>query len=334
MGLGVFESPGREWDDFVSRHTDLIFYQSLWSEVLRQGLGGKILYFYLKEGDRYVAGLPSVLLRLRGFKILYASLPYGNVVGERGSFPKFMELLDEELRRRQIDQLRVIESPFFDPYRPVRLRPIPTACTLLSLRGVPEEDLWNRYPGEVRRAIRKARKNGLTIRRATHREEMNVFYGLYLSSMARNRTAGKYPYRWFQALYDCLILSGKADIVSAMKEEVPIAGVLVVYSSTSNHYLHNGSDPAYLQYRPNDLIVDHLIHQTIRQGKEVLDFMGSDINDLSLIRFKKKWGGRSVETHTYTRDYHPLRCRVWEMGKRLATSWPWRKVFAGFRGNP
>ena len=52
MELKVFESPGEEWDEFASRYTDLIFYQSVWSQVLKEGLGGQPLYFCLKERRR------------------------------------------------------------------------------------------------------------------------------------------------------------------------------------------------------------------------------------------------------------------------------------------
>ena len=59
MDLGVFESPGKEWDEFASRYTDLIFYQSVWSEVLRKGLGGQPLYFYLKAVSYTHLTLPT-----------------------------------------------------------------------------------------------------------------------------------------------------------------------------------------------------------------------------------------------------------------------------------
>lgn len=48
MELRVFESPKEEWDEFSLRYTDLIFYQSVWSRVLKKGLGGQPLY--LSEG--------------------------------------------------------------------------------------------------------------------------------------------------------------------------------------------------------------------------------------------------------------------------------------------
>ena len=94
MEISIFESPGKEWDEFASRYTDLVFYQSVWSKVLGRGLGGQPLYFYFKEGGEIVAGLPGVLLNFRILKILYASIPYGNLIGEKSYFIPFMECLE------------------------------------------------------------------------------------------------------------------------------------------------------------------------------------------------------------------------------------------------
>src|SRR5512136_1175577 len=106
MELGVFESPGKEWDEFAFQYTDLIFYQSIWSEVLKRGLGGQPLYFCLREGEKIVAGLPGVLLNFKIFKILYASIPYGHLIGEKSYYSAFLELLEIEFRKMGIDQVR------------------------------------------------------------------------------------------------------------------------------------------------------------------------------------------------------------------------------------
>ncbi len=320
MELSILERPGREWDEFASRHTDLIFYQSVWSEVLRKGLGGHPLYFCLKEKNDIVAGLPGVLLRFRLFKIFYASIPYGNMVGEKDFFPLLMELLDREFKEKRIDQVRIAESPFWEPYPQNGFKTSPAKCSLLDLKRFDASDVSQSYKGDIRRALRKAAKNGLSMKGAASPEETERFYRLYLSSMERNRTGAKYPLRWFQALYDTLIRQGRADIRFAMKGDQYAAGVVVVYSSHSIHYLHNGSDPAHLESRPNDLIVDDIIRNGVKEGKAVLDFMGSDPGDINLLRFKEKWGSRSRDIHTYVKDYHPLRCAAWEMGKRWMAS--------------
>jgi lipid II:glycine glycyltransferase (peptidoglycan interpeptide bridge formation enzyme) len=288
--------------------------------VLRKGLGGQPLYFYLKEGDEIVAGLPGILLSFKIFKILYASIPYGNLVGNKSYFSPLMGLLKEEFRKRGIDQVRITESPFFESYQPESFKPISAKCTLLDLRGFDKEKIWEGYRSEVRRAIRKAQKHELSVRRAASREEIEIFYHLYLSSMERNRAIAKYPLHWFEALYEILIQQKKADIFFAIKDDEYIAGVVLIYSTTTYHYLHNGSMEAYLESRPNDLIVDYIIQKGAAEGKRTLDFMGSDPNDLSLLRFKEKWGSQSMNVYTYVKDYHPFRCKILELGKRVMNS--------------
>jgi len=316
MELKVFESPGKEWDEFASRYTDLIFYQSVWSEVLKKGLGGQALYFYLEDGGEGVAGLPSILLNFRIFKVLYASIPYGNLVGQASYFPLFMELLEKEFKKRGMDQVRMTESPFSENYQPASFKPFTAKGSLLDLRGFTQERVDKAYRNEIRRAVRKAQKNGLSVKGIRSKEETNLIYELYLSSMERNRAAAKYPLSWFDALYEILVRRGKADVLFAMKGDQYTAGVVLVYSATSIHYLHNGSEKAFLEYRPNDLIVDQIIQQGVREGKAFLDFMGSDQKDVSLIRFKEKWGSKSFDLQTYVKDYHPLRCQLWELVRR------------------
>jgi hypothetical protein len=333
MELKVFESPGQEWDEFASCYTDLIFYQSLWSEVLKKGLGGQPLYFYLKEGKEIVAGLPGILFNFKIFKILYASIPYGHFIGERSYYSTFSELLGREFRKRGIDQARVAESPFSESFPLEAFTPIFARSTLLDFNRFDKEKVREGYRSEVRRAVQKAEKNGLFIKRADSREEVEAFHRLYLSSMKRNQAMAKYPLTWFYGLYETLFQQRKAGFIFAVKPpDRYAAGVCVVYSSTSVHYLHNGSDESFLESRPNDLIVDHIIQESLTEGKAVLDFMGSDPNDLSLIRFKEKWGSQSRDIHTYVKNYHPLRCKIWEAGKRLGSSRLGSKLLRTFRG--
>jgi serine/alanine adding enzyme len=321
MGIRIFESPGKEWDEFASRYTDLIFYQSVWSKVLGKGLGGRPLYFYLKEGGEIVAGLPGILLNFKIFRILYASIPYGSLIGEKSYFIPFMESLDDEFRRRGIHQVRITESPFLESYHPHSFGSVSAKCSLLDLTRFDQENISESYRSEVRRAIHKAKRSDLSVKRLSSREEVEVFYRLYLASMKRNRAMAKYPIQWFYALFEILVPQENADFLFAIRDENEYAaGVVLVYSPTSSHYLHNGSVETYLESRPNDLIVDYIIQQGVSKGKNLLDFMGSNPNDLSLIRFKEKWGSHSSDINTYVKDYHPFRCKIWEWGKRWANS--------------
>jgi len=320
MELKVFESPGEEWDVFASRYTDLIFYQSIWSEVLRRGLGGRPLYFYLKEGGEIVAGLPGVLFNFKIFKILYGSIPYGHLIGEKPYYSIFLELLEKEFRRRGIDQVRLAESPFSESYPPESFKRFPAKYSLLDLRGFDKEKIWDGYKKNIRRDVRKAQKSGIRVRHEDSREDFHIFYQLYLASMERNRAMAKYPLKWFEAIYEMITQKGLGAILLAELDQMAIAGVVLIHSSSSTHYFHNGSQYQYLKFCPNELLVHFSLERAIEKGDSFFDFMGSDSNDLSLLRFKEKWGSQSIDIYTYVKDYHPLRCKMWELGKRLASS--------------
>lgn len=320
MELKVFESPGKEWDDFASRYTDLIFYKSIWSEVLRKGLGGQPLYFYLKEGREIVAGLPGVLLNFKIFKVLYASIPYGNLFGEKSFFLPFMGLLDNEFKRRGVHQVRMTESPFFESYSPESYRTLSAKCTLLDLKGLDREKLWQGYKKNIRRDVRKAQKSGVAIRQGASTEDIRIFSRLYLSSMERNRAMAKYPLQWFEALYEMMIKGGLGTIALAEVDNKAIAGAVLIHSPTSTHYFHNGSQYEFLKFCPNELLIHNALEKAIEKKNSYFDFMGSDSLDLSLLHFKEKWGSQSVDIQTYVKDYHPMKCKIWEWGKKTANS--------------
>lgn len=326
MELGVFESPGKEWDEFASRYTGLVFYQSFWSEILKEGLGGTPLYFFLREGGEIVAGLPSVLFNLRVLKILYASIPYGHFIGEKSYFLPLLELLEKELRKRGIDQVRITESPFSESFQLNAFKSIAAKCTLLDLKGMDEEKIWIGYKKYIRRDVRKAEKSGVAIRIGTSREDAKAFYTLYMASMERNRAFVKYPSRWFQAIHKVITERGLGTFLFASLNQVMIAGVVLINSPTITHYFHNGSRYEFLKCCPNELLIHFSIKEAINRGDSCFDFMGSDPNDLSLIHFKEKWGSCSLDIHTYVKNYHPLKAKIWEWGKgminpRVGSKW-------------
>ena len=320
MELNVFESPGKEWDEFASRHTDLIFYQSAWGRVLKEGLGGQPLYFYLTDRGDIVAGLPGVLLSFKIFKVLYASIPYGHLIGEKPYYSIFLRLLENEFRKKGIDQVRLTESPFSDSYSPESFKPISAKCTLLDLKGYDKEKVWEGYRKNIRRDVRKAQRSGVTIRSGDSKEDIRIFYQLYLTSMERNRAMAKYPLRWFEAVYEEMIEKGLGAFLFAELENEAIAGAVFIKSTTSTHYFHSGSKYEFLKFCPNELLIHSALEEATVEGNSFFDFMGSDPNDASLIRFKEKWGGQSTELQTYVKDYHPFRSRVWELGKTWAGS--------------
>jgi lipid II:glycine glycyltransferase (peptidoglycan interpeptide bridge formation enzyme) len=188
------------------------------------------------------------------------------------------------------------------------------------LRGFNKEKIWEGYKKNIRRDVRKAQKSGITVHGGDSRQDIHLFYKLYLASMERNRAMAKYPLHWFEAIYEIVTKKGLGAILIAELNRVAIAGVVLIYSSSSTHYFHNGSEYEFLKFCPNELLVHSSLEKAIEKGNSFFDFMGSDPKDLSLLRFKEKWGSQSMDLYTYVKDYHPFRCKIWELGKRWANS--------------
>jgi serine/alanine adding enzyme len=314
--IGVFESPGKEWDEFVSRYSDLIFYQSAWSGILKKGFGGQPLYFYLKEGGEIVAGLPGVLLNLRILRVLYASLPYGNLVGKREYFPFFQAELEREFAERGIHQVRITDSPFQENWVPgPGFEGVQTVCTLVDLNGMDEESLLKSYGHYVRRDIKRARKNGIVVVKGESKEDFSALYELYLKAMERNRAPAKYSQQLVTAVQEFIAVGRRGALFIAKMDETPVAGILLIYSESATHAFLAGSDSRFLKFYPNKFLIHEAIRESVVRRHAVFDFMGSDKEDQDLIRFKSMWGGRAVSVTTYVKDYSPFRCWLWDKSR-------------------
>jgi lipid II:glycine glycyltransferase (peptidoglycan interpeptide bridge formation enzyme) len=190
----------------------------------------------------------------------------------------------------------------------------------LDLRGFDREGIWKGYKKYIRRDIRKAQRSGVSIRAGASKEDVKTFYRLYLASMQRNRAAAKYPLQWFDAVYEEIAGRHLGAFLFAELNQVAIAGVVLINSPSSTHYLHNGSQYEFLKFCPNELLIHFSLEEAVKKGNSCFDFMGSDANDLSLLQFKEKWGSQSLDIFTYVKDYHPIRCKMWELGKKLGNS--------------
>jgi CelD/BcsL family acetyltransferase involved in cellulose biosynthesis len=254
-------------------------------------------------------------------RILYASIPYGTIIGDYSVLPHFLRAFHGFLESRKIDLLRLSGAypgtPAFDiPRYSSRRQPI----HLLSLAGKSEETLWQSYKRYVRRDIRRAERMGVVVEEIHERSEVEDFYSLYLCSMRRNRAVAKYPKSFIYSIYDLIITTGYGDIFFAKLGSEKIAGIMVLYSRNIAHYYFGGSRSEYHKYQPNEALLHRAICKAIKLEKSVFDFMGSDSRDINLIHFKEKWGATAHSITHYTAVRSRFRSALWQAGLHVLSS--------------
>ncbi len=321
MEFKVIPTSVPEWDTFYQQHSTLLFHSQTWHDVVRHGLGYPFMYYTLWEGRHLVLALPVFLINYPIIKILYASIPYGTIIGDYEALPDFSSGLADALRSQGIHLLYVGGSYLGCPHLDLPdTSPICQPIHLLSLRGISQDDIWKTYKPYVRRDIRKAERAGVTVGSIGSRSEVEDFYLLYLCSMKRNNVPAKYPKKFMYSIYDRIIALGQGDIFFAKIEGKKIAGIMVLYSQDTAHYYFGGSLIEYQKYQPNEALLHTAISHAIAMELSVFDFMGSDAHDTGLIHFKEKWGAVSHMTPQYAIVQHPLRYALWNRARRLFAS--------------
>jgi lipid II:glycine glycyltransferase (peptidoglycan interpeptide bridge formation enzyme) len=301
MNLIILEEPDKSWDEFVSKHSTLIFHSSLWGKVLREGYNCRLKYLMLEEKGDGLLALPGMMIGNRFFKIFYSLIPYGGFVGERKLIPEFINLLNDWAKKEKIQRIQIVDPAIKKREDLPDFNCMESYRHLLELKGKSQNEIWENYRDSLKRIIKAALKSDLHFEKIKSKEEVNQFYQLYLASMKRKAAMAKYPIELFYKIYD-LLVPEFSDIVFVEYQNRPIAGMVVIYSKEMAHYFHGGSETKYLHLRPNDLLFHQAIQMAKEKGKAYFDFLGSDKRFFSLIQFKDKWGTEKEELFNFQKD--------------------------------
>jgi lipid II:glycine glycyltransferase (peptidoglycan interpeptide bridge formation enzyme) len=147
-----------------------------------------------------------------------------------------------------------------------------------------------KYNSKVQRNIRRAEREGLTVRQATGPEDLvGTFYGLHLRTRRRQGVPVQ-PRRFFRLLWENAISTelGSVLIVEASGQSVA-AAVFLAWNETVV-YKFGASDASAWSLRPNHVLFWHAIRTACEQGYRWFDFGRTDDGQEGLRTFKLSWG--------------------------------------------
>lgn len=316
MTFDFTENPGEEWDRFVEKHTDVLFYYSIWSRVLKEGLGGRPYYSYLRDETGIVCGMPGVILTYYGVSLFYSSIPYGGFIGDRILFQSFMKRFVEWIRNVDIVYITPYSADLEGEYSR-DFKSTSEAATRIDLKGLVSQDVPSCFKTSLRQGIKKADRIGLEVTRCDDGDSFVAAHRLYRQAMRRNSAIARYSESWFNAIQHIMAHEQRAFVYVANYGGIPVAASIIVNSKRGYHFLHIGSSTEHLKLNANDVIACRIIEDAIREGKEYIDFMLSDPSDTRLIWWKEKFGGTTIMLNKYRAISSPLKYAAWASAKKL-----------------
>ena len=151
------------------------------------------------------------------------------------------------------------------------------------------DEIWMALDTSARRAIRKARQQGLEIKAADGLDDVRAFFEMHLKVRKTKYHLLAQPFEFFERIWDTFLEPGSGALLMATIGDEVLGGVLFLEWGDTLYYKFNASAASTLSIRPNDFVVWAGIEEARRRGLSWLDFGVSDEDQEGLVRYKRKY---------------------------------------------
>jgi FemAB-related protein (PEP-CTERM system-associated) len=333
---GQEEITEEEWHLFIRNCPEAtVYHLPEWSRILEKSLGCKPLNLFARDQEGHLCGiLPLSLIKspLTGSHLV--SLPFSYICGPLSASNSAAAVLIEEAKRLsqalKCDYLEIrtiahqTQGDASSIYQQNGFEINEEFSTYVLELGKPEE-VWTKLdPKSVRWAIRKAQKDGVTVRKANSVSDIKCFYNLNLKTKTRLGVPG-HPQKLFLEMLE--ELGAQCQLYLAEFQNRIIAGIVTLRCNSIVLYGYGASEANYLSHQPNDLLIWTAIEESCRDGYQFFDFGRVSTAEQGLAMFKKHWGTKvkSLAYYYYPHVPKSMALNPHGMKYRLMTS-IWKKI--------
>jgi hypothetical protein len=286
------------WDLVVALHRDAgCFHTSAWAKVLHQTYNHQPFYLQFSRGRRLAALIPLMEVRSQFTGRRGVCLPFSDTCEPLIFDPEVAHLVRDRLlclaQERRWKHLEIRGGKSFQPASSSTAK---FYGHTLDLRPRVDE-LADCFSSAVRRAIRKAQRNDVSVLVARDRQGIDEFYRLHVQTRRRHGLPPQ-PASFFLNIHEHVIKPGLGFIVVARRGARPIAAAVFFRFGKNAVYKYGASDKRFQEFRPNNLVIWRGIQLLARTGVEKLHFGRTDFGNDGLRRFKLSW-----DTQEETIDY-------------------------------
>jgi CelD/BcsL family acetyltransferase involved in cellulose biosynthesis len=281
------------WLDLLGRSPEAgPFHHPLWLELLREQYGYPIEAVCVPGADGdLVAGIPIARIRSRLTGARDVALPFSDVCkpataegapDEAGA--ALGRALEAHARRTGVELELRAPLPELSAARRGRAFLQHTLALAADVDAV--EARFSK--SQIRRGIKKARRDGVQIAFATDRRALDAFFRLHVRTR-QHQGVPTQPKRFIRR-FEQLFKGGLGWVAVARWHEMPIAAAVFLSFNGTVVYKYGASDRRHLDKRPNNLLFREAIQRACEEGNHTLDFGRTDLDNEGLAAFKRAWG--------------------------------------------
>lgn len=289
------------WDDLVlSSGKGSFFHSSQWARVLHEAYGYNPAYFIESEKNKISVLLPFMEVR-------------SALTGRRGvslPFTDFCEPLLSEGRWTDYLSAYVIEYGKKAGWKYLEMRGWPEALDYqasayyfghsLDLTRS-EEVIFSLCRDSTKRNIKKALKEGVSVKVSTSKESMEHFCRMNFMTRKKHGLPPQ-PAQFFRKVYEHIIAKGLGIIVLASYRGDAVAGSVFFHFGGKAIYKCGASEYSYQHLRANNLVMWEAISWYRNNGYHSLSFGRTEPQNDGLHQFKAGWGAVEQMINYYRYD--------------------------------
>ena len=290
------------WDKLLLTNEDTTFFHTAgWCRVLAESYNYKPLYFTQIDNGTLtgliaVMEVNSFLTGKRG-----VSLPFTDqcepIAKEQDTFNA---LRDEVTSYGRQADWKTIELRGGQQYLEDKT---PNASFLthnLDLNKT-EKELLSSFRDSTKRNIKKAQKEGITVKAHNSLKAVKAFYRLNCMTR-KDHGLPPQPDAFFERLHDQIISKTKGRIFLAEVSGRPIAGAVFASFGNKALFKYGASDKKYQHLRANNLVMWEAIRSYAAEGTTLLNLGRTELDHKGLLQFKRGWGTKEGQIHYYNYD--------------------------------
>jgi CelD/BcsL family acetyltransferase involved in cellulose biosynthesis len=286
------------WPSFVSNSPEAgIFHHRDWLSLLRAQYRYQMSALCVSDADaNIVAALPVAHVRSRLTGSRMVSVPFSDLCpvasrdGDQGAVALLLESVISRHERDGTEFEIRCEAGGIGHAGPRFLHHVVTL-------GPDVEAVTRGFGASTRRAISKARREGIEVTYEKSEAGLRTYYRMHLSTRHRQGVPTQ-PRRFFARFAD-LFSQDLGFVLIARDRGEPVAGAVMLTFKDTLTYKYGASFPSHLAKRPNNAIFAEAIRWGCEHGYARFDLGRTDLDNNGLRDFKRGWGA-SERTLGYT----------------------------------
>ena len=291
------------WKDFILKESDAdVFHHPAWLNTIMKEYNFPIKIVAVVDEAEIKAGIPFAFMKsLTGAKKLI-SLPFSDycnpLASNKEDVKYIFNYLEEKRKAENYSLIKLSALADIDNHYISEVKEMVHIIDILE----DEDKMLKSFKRSMRLGIQKADRNELQTVIRNDEEGIDEFYKLHLMTR-RKIGVPTQPKSFFFNILNSIFKNNLGFVATVYKKGRPIGSGLFLHFKNKLVYKYNASDPDYLQYRPNNLLVWEAVKFCIDNNLKELDFGKTDIENEGLRRFKRGWGAKEISLNNY---YYPV----------------------------